>query len=193
MRLFVALAVPDEVREKISALLSQFKIADSRPRWVSAGNLHITLKFIGNVLPEALDPVCDALTRVRIAEPVHMEFSGLGFFPNARKPEVAWIGTKFSPNLPALATAINNELAPLGILREEKPFVPHLTIARFKHTRPSRALLAMMEKAADMSFGTLTGREFLLIESKMRSTGAQYTTIRSFPFVPEQREGKDSC
>jgi 2'-5' RNA ligase len=191
VRLFVALAVSDEIRHNISALLRELSVADSKVRWLDPRNFHITLKFIGRVPPENLPAITGALAKVQIEHPVQMEFRGLGFFPNARKPIVAWIGTEFSPNLPALAAAINNELAPLEIPREEKPFTPHLTIARFKQTRLSPALLAKIKNLQDRNFGTLTVGEFHLVESTLKSTGAQYTTLRSFPFALDHREGKD--
>jgi 2'-5' RNA ligase len=191
MRLFVALAVSDEIRHNISSFIRELSVADSKVRWLDPQNFHITLKFIGRVPPENLSPIAGALAKVQVAHPVQMEFRGLGFFPNARKPSVAWIGTEFSPNLPALAAAINNELAPLEIQGEEKPFTPHLTIARFKQTHLSPALLAKTKTLQDCSFGTLTIREFHLVESTLKSTGAQYTTLRSFPFALDHREGKD--
>ena len=189
MRLFVALAVLDEIRHNISSFIRELKEADPQVRWLDPQNFHITLKFIGRVPPENLSAIAGALAKVQIAHPVQMEFRGLGFFPNARKPSLAWIGTEFSPNLPALAAAINNALAPLEITREEKPFTPHLTIARFKQTRLSPGLLAKIESLQDRSFGTLTAREFHLVESTLKSTGAQYTTLRSFPFALDYREG----
>jgi 2'-5' RNA ligase len=192
MRLFVALAVSDEIRQNISSLIRELSIADSQPRWINPQNLHITLKFIGRVPTDNLSAIADALARVQVAHPVQMLFRGLGFFPNARKPSVAWIGTEFSPNLAALAAAINSELATLGIPREEKAFVPHLTIARFKETRLSAGLPAKIKSLKDRSFGTLTAREFHLVESTLKSTGAQYTTLRSFPFALDHREGEDS-
>ena len=192
MRLFVALAVSETVRESISALIRELSTADSQVRWTNPQNLHITLKFIGRVPPENLSRIGDALAKIQIAQLVQVEFRGLGFFPNARKPTVAWIGTEFSPNLPALAAAINNELAPLGIPREEKPFVPHLTIARFKQTRLASALLTKVKSLQERGFGTLKVQEFHLVESTLKSTGAQYTTLRSFPFALDHREGKDS-
>ena len=191
MRLFVALPVSDEIRQNILSFIRELIIADSQVRWLDPQNFHITLKFIGRVSPESLSAIGGVLAKIKIEHPVQMEFRGMGFFPNALKPSVAWIGTEFSPNLPALATAINHALSPLGIPREEKPFVPHLTIARFKQTRPSPVLLTKIETLQVRRFGTLTASEFHLVESTLKSTGAQYTTLGSFRFASDHHQGKD--
>jgi 2'-5' RNA ligase len=192
MRLFVALAVSDEIRQGISSFIRELSITEPQVRWINPQNLHITLKFIGRVATDNLSAIADALVKVRVAQPVQIDFRGLGFFPNARRPSVAWIGTELSPNLPALAAAINTELATVGIPREEKAFVPHLTIARFKEARLSAGLLTKIESLQDRGFGTLTATEFHLVESNLKGTGAEYTTLRSFRFVLDHREGNYS-
>lgn len=192
MRLFVALAIPAEVRESLASLIRALRAVDSKPKWSSPENLHLTLKFIGEVPHEQLPAIGDALAAVRIDEQAKLEFRDVGFFPNERRPSVAWVGIQASSDLAVLATAINAALAPLGIPREEKAFVPHLTIARFKETRLSPALQAEIEKWKNHSFGGLSTGKFQLIESKLKTAGAEYTTLRSFSFVQESPESKES-
>jgi 2'-5' RNA ligase len=191
MRLFVALSLPTAVRENLSSLLAGLQRADGKPKWVNPQNLHVTLKFIGELASEKLPGVNDALASIRSTHPVNLEFRGTGFFPNERRPGVAWVGIHASPNLASLAAEMNSVLAPLGIPREEKPFVPHLTVARFKETRPSPALLAEMEKFQSHSFGILCTREFHIVESKLKPSGAEYTAQRSFRFAPEPPESRE--
>jgi len=191
MRLFVALSIPVDVRENLSSMIDELCRADARPRWVNPGNLHITLKFIGEVSSDGVTEIATALGTVHAAQHVKLGFRGIGFFPDARRPNVAWVGIASSPNLVPLASDVNLALSPLGIAREEKPFAPHLTIARFAKTRLSPALKAEIEKWKNRSFGTLTTREFHLVESKRKSTGAEYTTLRSFQFVPQEAESKE--
>jgi 2'-5' RNA ligase len=189
MRLFVALSIPAEVRENLSSLIGKLQPADSRPRWVNPRNLHITLKFIGEVSSDSVREIGAALATVHAAQHVKLGFRGIGFFPNSRRPSVAWVGIESSPNLAQLASDVNLALSPLGIPREEKPFVPHLTIVRFAETRLSLALKAEIEKFEGSSFGTLAATEFHLVESQRKSTGAEYTTLRSFQFAPEEAQG----
>jgi RNA 2',3'-cyclic 3'-phosphodiesterase len=189
MRLFVALSIPADARENLSSLISDLQRADAQPRWINPENLHVTLKFIGEVPSENVAAMGDALATVRTAQPVDLEFRDIEFFPDARRPSVAWVGIESSQNLAVLAAEVNRVLTPLGIPREEKPFVPHLTIVRFKETCPSPALLAEIGTKKESNFGGFQTGEFHLIESKLKNTGAEYTTLHSFRFAPEEREG----
>jgi len=189
MLLFVALAIPTEVREKIAALIRELRVVDANPKWINPGNLHVTLKFVGEVPPEKAVEISDALASVQTQQSVVVEFREIGFFPDARLPSVAWVGIQSAQKLSSLASDVNRALVPLGIPREEKPFVPHLTIARFKQTRLSPQLRAEMEEQKSRKFGTLATGEFHLIESKRKSAGAEYTTLRSFRFAPEESKG----
>jgi RNA 2',3'-cyclic 3'-phosphodiesterase len=188
MRLFVALSIPSEVRENIASLMRTLRRADAKPRWVNPENLHVTLKFIGEVAEESVPSICGALQTIRPVEPLTLAFRGVGFFPNARRPNVAWIGIEAPPGLSNLAAAVNRALAPFGIAPETKPFVPHLTVARFKEARLLPALQGEIEKCKDHSFGHFTTAEIHLIESRLRSSGAEYTTLRSFHFAQTESE-----
>ena len=189
MRLFVALQISAEVREQLSKLIRELRDVDSRPKWANPDNLHVTLKFIGEVAPEKTAAIGDALVAIRADGSVVAQFRGIGFFPNARRPDVAWVGIHASPIISELAAQVNRALEPLGIPGEEKPFVAHLTIARFKETRLSRALRVEMERQNDREFGTLASNEFHLIQSKRKSAGAEYTTLRSFRFAAKESQG----
>ncbi len=190
MRLFVALAIPEDVREKLAALLPELKKADPAPRWIPPQNLHVTLKFIGEVALERTTAICEALAEIHIDQPMHLEFRGLGLFPNIRRPSVLWIGIESSEDLARLASTIDRALGPLGIPLETKPFVPHLTIARFKQPQVSPALGAEIAKHQSYTFGTISAAEFHLMESTLKSGGAEYTTLRSFRFTDQCK--KDS-
>lgn len=181
----MALQLSAEVRATFAALLGEFRRTDSKPRWVNPENLHITLKFIGHVANEKLPLIYEALATAAAPPPMIIEFHGLGFFPNARRPTVVWAGMRPLTELTALAGRIDNALAVCGVPLETRPFAPHLTLARLKETRLSDALRAQIENAQNRSFGKQTVRDFHLIESKLKSTGAEYTTLRSFPFAAQ--------
>jgi 2'-5' RNA ligase len=183
MRLFVALAISAEQRENVAALIDTLRAADPAPRWINPQNLHITLKFIGEIPQEKLDSLCDALTVVRTPDGFSVELLGLDFFPNERRPSVAWIGLRPAAPLVGLAGQIDRVLGTVGIPSEARPFVPHLTIARFKHTRLAAGLVAQFSKRQQQSFGSVNATEFHLMQSKLRAGGAEYTTLRSFPFA----------
>jgi 2'-5' RNA ligase len=156
-----------------------------KPRWTRPENLHVTLKFIGNVVPEQLDAILAALASVRSERPVELHFRGLGFFPDAKRPRVVWAGVAGSQNLAAIAADIDRGLAELGVPREQRAFIPHLTLARCEPRGiPSRSRAAI-EKDAAIDFGQLRTNKFHLIESKLKPSVAEYTTLQSFVFAAE--------
>ncbi|HEY1470290.1 MAG TPA: RNA 2',3'-cyclic phosphodiesterase [Candidatus Acidoferrum sp.] len=183
MRLFVAIQVPSAIRSAIAAFIQEFRAIAPQTKWVRAETIHITLKFIGGTDPGNLHRIETALAGIRSDQPVTMEFRGMGFFPNEKRPRVFWIGTQSSLNLKALAADIDQSLHQLGFPMEDRPFTPHLTLARFDTAVLPPKLAAVAKENAARSFGSLTSREFHLIESKLKSTGAEYTTLQSFPFV----------
>jgi RNA 2',3'-cyclic 3'-phosphodiesterase len=183
VRLFVALDLPDQVRHAITELIAKLQPKSRAARWIKPENLHITLKFIGHVGNEKLSPIQTALLSIRIAQSVELHFRGMGFFPNEHHPRAFWCGIASSPNLADLATDIDRALVPLGIEAETRPFTPHLTLARFKSDEGIREVVQAATDMKSTDFGTATETNFHLYESLLKSTGAQYNRVASFPFV----------
>src|ERR1700740_2263337 len=107
MRLFVALEIPAAVRENLAALLNSLRGVSPQTRWVRPENLHVTLKFIGEMAEAKLAAVHNALAGVRSKQQVALDFRGLGFFPNAKHPRVFWEANEASPNLKIVAAHTN--------------------------------------------------------------------------------------
>jgi 2'-5' RNA ligase len=190
VRLFVALEIPAAVRDNLAAQVEKLrelsaKVADKRPRWVRSENLHVTLKFIGEVSPTRLEGIRGALSAIRSDALVKIKFHGLGFFPNEQHPRVLWAGLDASANLPSLAGDIDGALETQGIAREHRAFTPHLTLARFELPGLHEKLRAAIQKNGAREFGSFQTREFYLIESKLKPSGAEYTTLASYPFTLE--------
>ena len=185
MRLFVAIEIPDEIRKAIAGLLKELRAAAPQVKWVRAESLHITLKFLGETETGKLEAIRNALSSLRSEQPVTLEFRGLGFFPNEKRPRVFWAGMETSSNLKALAGTMDHSLHQLGFPLGDRPFTPHLTLARFASPGPPATLGAMARENESRTFGSMSASEFHLIESKLKPSGAEYTTLRSFPFVAE--------
>ena len=183
MRLFVALEIPRAVRDNLATLIKDLRTAAPKARWVRPENIHVTLKFIGEVLAEKVQDIRGALSDVHSEREVELHFRGLGFFPNAKRPSVLWAGIDASPNLQSLAGDIESSLEKLGFPRERRPFVPHLTIARFQPPRVHERLLSAIAQSNGRELGSLRTGEFHLIESKLKPSGAEYTTLESFRFA----------
>jgi 2'-5' RNA ligase len=185
VRLFIAIDIPENIRTGFASLLKEFRAVAPQAKWVRAENLHVTLKFLGETEPAKLGALQNVLAGVRSPAPVNLEFRGLGFFPNEKRPRVFWAGMEASPNLKTLAADIDQAAHRLGFPLEARPFTPHLTLARFSLPGiPPKLLLAVNEKKAQ-SFGSLRTQELHLIESKLKPTGAEYTTLQTFRFATE--------
>ena len=184
MRLFVALEIPSTIRENLATFLASLRAVTKEPRWVRAENLHATLKFLGEVAEDKLAAVQSLLGEIRSEQAVALNFHGLGFFPNEKYPRVFWAGVEASANLKTLAADIEGAAEKLGIPREKREFSPHLTLARFERPRLPEVLSKAIAENARREFGSLRTNEFRLIQSKLKPSGAEYTTLQSFRFAP---------
>jgi 2'-5' RNA ligase len=183
VRLFIAISLSPEIRNDFSALLDKLSPLAPLAKFVPAENLHLTLKFLGEVPRAKLDAVCTTLSRIRSGHPVTLAFRSLGFFPNERNPRLLWVGVESSSELKSLAADIDHAMHKLGFPLENRDFIPHLTVARFyKPGLPPKLHAAVIENSS-RSFGSLTATEVHLIQSKLKSSGAEYTIQQSFPFV----------
>ena len=190
MRLFVALEIPAHVRNHLTALIRELSkletsSAHKRAGWVRPENLHVTLKFIGETPPDKLVSIRGELNAVRSDSSLELRFRGLGCFPNERRPRVLWAGMEAMPNLASLAGEIEERLEKLGIERDPRSFTPHLTLARFDPPGISQELRSKVRENSTHDFGSLHTSEFHLIQSKLKPTGAEYTTLQSFRFAAE--------
>ena len=190
MRLFVALEIPAAVRDNLAAQINELRdlpapLAAKRLRWVRPENLHVTLKFIGEVEAAKLDGIRSALTAIGLDAPVGLDFRGLGFFPDEKYPRVLWVGLHASGNLPVLASDIDRTLEGQGIARDERAFAPHLTLARFEPRGLHERLRIAIQKNSEREFGAFEAREFHLIQSRLKPSGAEYTSLAAFPLTLE--------
>jgi 2'-5' RNA ligase len=190
MRLFVALDIPDEIRQRITRFVEGLQRYAPDANWVKPASYHVTLKFIGERPSADAEQLKHILAGVT-GSPVTIAFRGSGFFPNPNSPRVFWAGMEHDDVLPQLARAVDHACSGLGIPREEHEFRPHLTLARggSGSPRPKRGersnpkLKYLAEKLQSFpvpDFGTMTAQEFFLYESKLSPAGAQYTKLERF-------------
>jgi 2'-5' RNA ligase len=185
VRLFIAIEIPQTIRSNFASLLKEFRAIAPQVKWVRAENLHVTLKFLGETEPAKLGALQDLLSAVRSDQSVNLEFRGLGFFPNEKRPRVFWAGMEASANLKMLASDIDQATHHLGFPLEDRPFTPHLTLARFPLPGIPQKLLQASQERSAQTFGSLRSGEFHLIESKLKPAGAEYTTVQTFRFATE--------
>ena len=185
MRLFVALDIPDAVREALAQFCRPLREMCPGARWVRCEGVHITLKFIGETPPDRAELVRATLSAVPSTGPIELRFAGIGFFPTPRHPRILWAGVSASSALRVLARAIEEQLEPLGIPRETRGFNPHVTLARFDSPKGLDALRATLEKLDTSEFGGTTAREFHIYQSILKRGGAEYTRLACYPLMRE--------
>ena len=187
MRLFFALDIASEIRKALTTYIDSLRRVPN-VRFMPPESYHITLKFLGEV--KDVEGVKAAAASVESGR-FSVSIRDVGFFPDPKSPRIFWAGIHANDRLPQLATRLEEALAPAGFPREERPFRPHLTLARNGSGNPNRktgqpaetgfrALVYLTEKNPAPEFGTMTASEFFLYESKLSPRGAQYTKLARF-------------
>lgn len=181
MRLFTGIDLTDSIRTRLERLISSLR-PEALLRWSPIDNLHVTTKFIGDWPQERLAEVRDALGGIERRGPFSIELKGLGWFPNERSPRVLWCGVEESGNLRALAGDIDAAFVPLGISRDERPYTPHLTLARINHPVPLGRLRERVAELREVAVGTLAVSGVHLYESQPGSNGTRYLKLHTVNF-----------
>jgi 2'-5' RNA ligase len=183
LRLFIALEIANSIKERIRILQQELMRCSADVGWVKPGNIHLTLKFLGDVTVTRLPAIRQACAEAACkANPFELELTGTGVFPNRHKPRVLWIGLGNLPdNLKGLHACLELELAEEGFPKEDRPFSPHLTIGRFRSPRNASALADLLA-AVEFVAEKIPVREMVLMRSQLQPGGSQYTPLERFPF-----------
>jgi RNA 2',3'-cyclic 3'-phosphodiesterase len=181
MRLFTGIDLPEEVRERLERLLMHLRPV-AHLKWSPVYNLHVTLKFIGELPEEMLPQLEAALRSVPPRAPIPAEVKGLGWFPNPHHPRVFWVAVHAGEELAALARDIDAAVQPLGIAGEERPFAAHLTLARIKDPVPLQTLRNAIAQLDSVEFGAFPVDRFYLYRSQPGSAGSIYSKLSEYPF-----------
>ena len=178
MRLFVAVPLTDDVKRRMLRVGDQISVPGSKIRWLAADQLHLTLKFIGDVQDSLAQAISDAVVRVGERTPAFsLEVSGTGCFPPRGPVRVIWVGgSEDSGSLLKAVQLLEQELEPLGIAREKRTFSEHFTIGRVKVDH-SRGTLRESVLAARFTPCRQRVTQLILYESTLAQRGAQYTSV----------------
>jgi 2'-5' RNA ligase len=192
MRLFIALDIDEDIRERIARFMEGVSGFAPDARWAKPESLHVTLKFIGEQPEPAVEQIKRALSGIS-ASAVDIQFRGYGFFPTAKSARVFWLGMEAGPPLATLASAIDGEMAALGNPKEDRAFTPHLTLARgmgrsgsprrSREDSPNRVFELLQKRMAALpalEFGGMTARKFFLYQSQLSPKGSKYTKLARF-------------
>lgn len=182
MRLFVAVPVSEPAREQILKLLGKLRQAGWPVRWVHDEGLHMTLKFFGEVAPERLDVIAEALRfAAQGAEPLTLALGDLGAFPSRARPRVLWVGVQAPAGLELLQDRIERGCEAIGFPPEGAPFQPHITLGRLREGQrlPPGGLDDHAEAFEQVSF---VARQLVLYESLLTTGGLRYESRLTIDF-----------
>lgn len=178
IRTFIAIDLADAIRQNIAALQEELKRDREKISWTKPENIHLTLKFLGDADETKIDDIANILTAIASEyPPFSLNVSGLGMFPNFRRPRVLWVGLQNPPAaLIEIAERIESGLAEIGFAKEARPFSPHLTIGRVKAQLSDRFIEKLKSRA--FAGGLFDVKEILIIKSDLHPQGAVYTPLR---------------
>jgi|SRR5579864_794137 len=181
MRLFTGIDLPEDVRERLERLLMHLRPA-AHLKWSPVYNLHVTLKFIGEWPEDKLPQLEAALRSIPRRAEIPIEVKNLGWFPNAHHPRVFWVAVHGGDALSSLARDTEAAVNPLGIVKEERAFTAHLTLARIKEPVPLQALRTAIEQLESVEFGNFLADRFYLFRSQPGAAGSIYTKLSEYCF-----------
>lgn len=186
IRLFAAIKLSEDLEHELYALEGMLRSETlMRPvRWVVPENIHLTVKFLGQVEAARIPDSSAALSNsAKSVSPFTLTVRGLGCFPNFKRPDVIWAGLGGQLTEAAeLVRRVEEAFAAIGFTRETRPFSPHLTLGRVRReARPAEraAVGSYLERIPTQDYGTITADSIHLIKSDLRSSGPVYTTISS--------------
>lgn len=177
-RLFVAIDLPDAVKDQLAALCDGVPGA----KWVQRSQLHLTLRFIGEVDAPRFQQIKTALTSVQAA-PFTMTLQGVGQFPPKRAARVLWVGVTAPQQLKHLHRHVESALGDVGIAPEDRPFEAHITLARLKTPPPPSAVQRYLSQYSSFQSEAIPVEAFILYSSALSPQGPTYRQEAVYPLL----------
>lgn len=178
MRSFIAIELPETVSAALAEFQQEFKKCGADVRWIKPDNIHLTLKFLGNIDEKNIDEIVKIIKEVCIKYNMFtLEVRGIGVFPNIKSPRVLWVGINGNGVLAELQREIEDGMASLGFESESRRFTPHLTLGRFRSSMGKKNLFDKIELHKNDSFGLIEVKSISLMRSDLNPAGARYTKI----------------
>jgi RNA 2',3'-cyclic 3'-phosphodiesterase len=183
IRAFLALDLPDSLRPSLALVIEELKRSRADVRWVPVGNIHLTLKFFGNVPDEEIGALALAARQAAAeAAPFQLQVTGAGAFPSPQAPRVVWLGLGGDVlPLTHLFHRLEKAFATLGYLPEGRAFNPHLTLGRVKSPANREKLARLLTTLPPLNWPPFTVKELILFQSILSPQGSKYTPLKVIP------------
>jgi len=187
MRTFIAIELSEEMHDALAQIQKRLRYSGADVKWVATGNIHLTLKFLGEISEETSDTVRSILDKIAAStKPFEISLHNIGAFPKIDYPRVIWAGIdKGSKESAILANSIDKELSNIGFDKETRPFAAHLTLGRVRSAKNKEALKEKMLTTSlqENSIVTQTAGSIILFKSTLTPTGSIYTKLHEAKFV----------
>lgn len=185
IRTFVALPVPGAVTDFLTQIQKRLKTSRINIRWVPAANIHLTLKFLGDIEPARVPEINTQLdVASRSTAPFVLNAKGVGVFPHRRQARVIWVGLDGALNqLERLKKNIESGLGSLGFKCDRRPFRAHLTIGRMRQRPDLKVLGALLEPLKDETSEPFNIEQIRFYQSVLRPSGAEYKLLHTAPLA----------
>ncbi len=180
MRLFIAIPLPQGVKQKLLDLQQPI----NGVRWQSQEQMHLTLKFVGEVDTTTASELREELDNITYPGFL-MTIEGIGYFPDGQQPKVVWAGIKENANLQELHKNVEDRCKKKGIAPENRPYKPHVTIGRTKNTS-KQAVTSFINKYNSFILPDIPVNEFALYESKLHPDGARHHRLQTYLLKSDQ-------
>jgi 2'-5' RNA ligase len=180
MRTFIAIPIPDSCRKILSQMQQCLKKSGAEVRWTAISSIHLTLKFLGETDPETVSELARALRDVaHPAQALDLQLSGLGYFPNQKKPRIVWCGIRGDiEQLEILQETVEGTCMGFGFEPEIRPFRPHLTLGRVRGKKNLQMLVDNIMKGSELECG-FSADHFNIYKSVLKPQGAVYTILET--------------
>lgn len=188
IRTFIAIKLAPEIISSITRVQEKLRGTGGRVKWVEPSNIHITLKFLGNITPEQLDKVIFSTREaLRPFKPFDVSVSGLGAFPRAASPRVIWVGVKEGKEkLTRLSKAIDDSLSRIGFPPERRQFSPHLTLGRVKSPQGIGGLTQAITSTDASNLGNMLVAKIAIMRSQLTPAGPIYTALEEIELIAKR-------
>ncbi|MGA8832282.1 MAG: RNA 2',3'-cyclic phosphodiesterase [Desulfomonilaceae bacterium] len=182
IRTFLALDLPEDVTCFLGNISNRLKQSRADVRWVNPTSIHLTLKFLGNIIDAQIPDIETALRPVLSSQsPVQIEISDIGAFPNLRQPRVVWVGVSdTSGRLVKMVSLIEDAFDRVGFQRESRSFNPHLTLGRTKSNRDKERLVDLINSMNPTPSITFVADRATLFQSILEPAGSRYKVLSVF-------------
>lgn len=188
IRAFIAFELSEEIKHELQQVQEQLADKKDKVKWVAQDNIHLTLKFLGDVPHKEIAAIQKII--LNVADKFctfKMRIKAVGCFPNDKLPRIVWAGVREeSKALEDIYNSLENELAAIGYLKEERLFKPHLTIGRVKHISDRTRFKTGIDETKTSDFGEVNVKEIVLFKSTLTSKGAIYEKVYSAELKKKQ-------